>query len=248
MTKKSRISILLAAMMAFSVVSAVTPVIAAEPDSIEYIYYNSVELDGDSFVFTLTETTPTVSTFGLDTVESYSKTVTSVKVTPVTEDYYNEMYADLIQNSDGSDFKTRYCVDTTMSYNMYLTVEFDIQHFQLGVNEEAEGVRIAGVNGGYYGYGGSGSEIGSGVSIVSQQVVCTQNGREVDDGLGGYVTNTKTYNPSASSYDWSYRLPSNWGYIDGATGLGAAPGAVYTTTARRGTTGSTWSTDLQVDY
>ena len=131
---------------------------------------------------------------------------------------------------------------------MYLTVEFDIQHFQLGVNEEAEGVRIAGVNGGYYGYGGSGSEIGSGVSIVSQQVVCTQNGREVDDGLGGYVTNTKTYNPSASSYDWSYRLPSNWGYIDGATGLGAAPGAVYTTTARRGTTGSTWSTDLQVDY
>ena len=37
MTKKSRIGILLATMMAFSTVSAITPVMAAEPDSIEYI-------------------------------------------------------------------------------------------------------------------------------------------------------------------------------------------------------------------
>ena len=245
MTKKSRISILLAAMMAFSVVSAVTPVIAAEPDSIEYIYYNSVELDGDSFVFTLTETTPTVSTFGLDTVESYSKTVTSVKVTPVTEDYYNEMYAEFYNvASAGTDTKTRYGVDTSLSYNMYLEVTFDVI-----VNGLKTAVRVNQTRGGYYGYGGSGSEIGSGVSVVGQEVLCAGVGKGADGLSGSYVNDRITYNPSASYYDWSYRLPTSWEYVDvtpDEIGSTSQVGVIYTTTAQRGT--STWDSSVQANY
>lgn len=88
--------------------------------------------------------------------------------------------------------------------------------------------------------GTSGDYLGSGVYLVSQELNISSSGKDVDE---NHAVQLKTFYPSART--WTYAAPSNWVpvLIDAFTDIGAN----ISVSARRGTSGTPWTTFLQAN-